>query len=242
MRIAVVTDIHGNLSALEAVVADLQNVAPDIVVHGGDLVAGGYRGDLVLDRVRDLGWPGLQGNTDEMLWKPEMYDQFMSTVPQLAHIWHLVFKLQAPATLALIGSDRLAWLQQLPTLWRHDELTVVHAALDNLWRAPMATATDAELRAAYGPANACMVAYGHIHTPFVRTMGEMTVANCGSVGMPFDGDRRASYLVVDSGAASIRRVEYDVDAEVRGLLDSGYPDAERIAETLRSARYVLPPA
>ena len=71
MRFAVVTDIHGNLTALEAVIADLEQVGPDLVVQGGDLVAGGHRPVEVLDRVRDRGWPGVQGNTDEMLWKPK---------------------------------------------------------------------------------------------------------------------------------------------------------------------------
>ena len=242
MRIAVVTDIHGNLTALEAVIADLEQTAPDAVVQGGDLVAGGHRPNEVLDRVRERGWPGVQGNTDELLWKPELFDQLMAGAPQLAHIWRMVFHQQAPATVALLGAERLSWLRQLPTLWSSDDLAVVHAAPGNLWRSPMPTATDAELEATYGPLGRAVVAYGHIHLPFVRTVGAGVVANCGSVGMPFDGDPRASYLLVDGVTASIRRVAYDVDAEIRSLLASSYPDKERIAETLRSARYVLPPA
>ena len=241
MRIAIVTDIHGNLTALEAVIADLKQLAPDIVVEGGDLVAGGHRPVEVLDRVRALGWPGVQGNTDEMLWKPEMFDRFMSTAPQLSHVWRMVFQLQAPATRAMIGTERLEWLKQMPLEWRNETIAVVHAAPGNLWRSPMHNATDEELETTYGPLDRPVVAYGHIHLPFVRNIGRRTVANCGSVGMPFDGDPRASYLIVDDGVATIRRVEYDVEAEVASLLKSGYPDAERIAETLRTARYVLPP-
>src|SRR4051794_6903986 len=118
MRVAVVTDIHGNLTALDAVIADLQQTSPDLVVQGGDLVSGGHRPADVLDRVRERGWPGVQGNTDEMLWKPEMFDRFMQSVPQLGHIWRMVFHQQAPATLDLIGSDRLAWLREMPLEWR----------------------------------------------------------------------------------------------------------------------------
>ncbi|PYU57499.1 MAG: YfcE family phosphodiesterase, partial [Acidobacteria bacterium] len=68
MRVAIVSDIHGNRRALEAVVADLQQIAPDVVVHGGDLAAGGAHPAEIIDQVRSLGWPGVRGNTDEMLW------------------------------------------------------------------------------------------------------------------------------------------------------------------------------
>lgn len=241
MRIAVVTDIHGNFTALEAVIADLAQTAPDLVVQGGDLVAGGHRPADVLDRVRECGWPGVQGNTDEMLWKPELFDQFMQNAPQLGHLWRMVFQEQAPTTSEWIGPERLTWLRRMPLEWRGDNLAIVHAAPGNLWRSPMHNATDDELEATYGPLDRAVVAYGHIHLPFVRNVGKRVVANCGSVGMPFDGDTRASYLLIDDGVASIRRVEYDVDAEVRSLLASTYPDRKRIAETLRTARYVLPP-
>ena len=59
MRIAIVSDIHANLTALEAVVADLQQQRPDLVVQGGDLLSGGARPADVIDRVRDLKWPGV---------------------------------------------------------------------------------------------------------------------------------------------------------------------------------------
>src|SRR5437763_8478971 len=73
MRLAVLSDIHGNLTAFEAVLADLKSVvAPDLVVHGGDLAANGARPAEIVDAIRDLGWPGVCGNTDEMLWRPEL--------------------------------------------------------------------------------------------------------------------------------------------------------------------------
>jgi predicted phosphodiesterase len=68
MRIAIVSDIHGNLTALEAVVADINRAMPDFVLHGGDLVAGGSQPAEVIDLISQLGWSGVIGNTDEMLW------------------------------------------------------------------------------------------------------------------------------------------------------------------------------
>lgn len=64
------------------------------------------------------------------------------------------------------------------------------------------------------------------------------MANSGSVGSPFDGDPRASYLLIEDDAAQVVRVEYDVEREVSLLLRSSYPDARRIAETRRQGRFV----
>src|SRR5438552_15751837 len=76
MRIAIVSDIHGNLTAFEAVLADLQQAAPDLILHGGDLADGGASPAEIVDRIRDLGWPGVLGNTDEMLARPESLREF----------------------------------------------------------------------------------------------------------------------------------------------------------------------
>ena len=66
----------------------------------------------------------------------------------------------------------------------------------------------------------------------------LRVANAGSVGLPFDGDPRASYLLVEDHRAEVIRVEYAVELEVAALHASGYPDADRIAEMLRTGRFV----
>ena len=235
MRIAVVTDIHGNLTALDAVIADLQKVAPDLVVHGGDLVAGGHRPVEVLERVRECGWPGVQGNTDEMLWKPELFDEFMRTMPKLRQVWTMVFQQQAPATRELLGAERIAWLRQMPLEWRGDDLAVVHAAPGNLWRSPLADATDEELATTYGPLDRAVVAYGHIHLPFVRDVDPDRPA-------PYRRElrqrrhavrRRSACLLLAGGRGRpvIRRVDYDVESEVRSLRRSGYPDAHRLEQS-----------
>jgi len=80
------------------------------------------------------------------------------------------------------------------------------------------------------------VVYGHIHHPFVRTVGGFMVVNSGSAGQPLDGDGRASYLLLDDGQPTIRRVEYDIEREIRATEASGLPHAGWMAETLRNAR------
>ena len=113
MRIAIVADIHGNRRAFEAVLADLKQVAPDLIVHGGDLASGGAYPAEIIDQIRTLGWPGIRGNTDEMLWAPETLAAFAAANPAIAPLLTKVAETIAP-TVAMIGQERLRWLEQLP--------------------------------------------------------------------------------------------------------------------------------
>lgn len=239
MRIAVVSDIHGNLTAFEAVLKHLRNSAPDLVLHGGDLAEGGARPVEVIDLIRSLGWQGVVGNTDEVLWAPERLEEISTRSPKLRPLMACIGEIVA-TTCEWLGTDRIAWLQTLPQTRHNGPLALAHAAPNDLWRAPLATASDAELESVYGGLNAPTAVYGHIHTPFVRHCGGITVANSGSVGLPYDGDTRASYLLVEGESVSIQRVEYDIDAECSFLLQSGLPHATWVAELLRGGRYTPP--
>jgi len=239
MRIAVLSDIHGNRRAFEAVLADLRQVAPDLVVHGGDLAAGGAHPAEIIDQVRSLGWPGVCGNTDEMLWAPERLTEFSDANPKIANILAMVQETIAP-TVASMGKERLRWLQSLPPLYSHEGFALVHASPGDLWRAPMPNASDDELRNTYKSLNAPLAVYGHIHCPFVRRLPGMTIVNTGSVSQSYDGDTRASYLVIDGEELNIRRVEYDVRDEVEDLLRSGLPHAGWMARILLAGKYCAP--
>ena len=237
---AVVTDVHGNLTALEAIIADLRRRAVDCVVHGGDLALMGPRPAEVIDRIRELGWPGVVGNTDELLWRPEEQVRQRERAPQLTMLLRWLFEAYAPDTCERLGGQHLAWLRELPTELRIDDVAIVHAAPDELWRAPMPDAEDQELEATYRPLRASAVVYGHIHRPFTRAVRAMAIANAGSAGMPWDGDNRASYLLVDDGQPEIVRVAYDIEVEARELLARAHPDAERLIEMRRRGRLVSP--
>src|SRR5262245_41604874 len=114
MRIAIVSDIHGNLTALEAVLEDLRQTSPDLVLHGGDLADGGARPAEVIDRVQALGWPGVIGNADEMLAKPETFAEFAGKSPSASEPLFRVVAAIAAATREAVGANRIAWLGQLP--------------------------------------------------------------------------------------------------------------------------------
>ena len=239
MRTAIVSDIHGNLTAFEAVLADLRETAPDLVLHGGDLGDNGSSPCEVLDQIRDLGWQGVVGNTDEMLFDRESLTRFAAGLPQLKSMWDAIEEMAADVR-ERIGEDRLKWLRALPREQMREHFALVHARPDTAWRAPMDSAADSDLQSAYGPLGRPVVVYGHIHRPYVRRISGVVVANSGSVGLPHDGDRRASYLLLDDGEPSIRRVEYDVDRELKALRSSGLPHAEWVARILESAGPQMP--
>ena len=246
MRIAILADIHGNMTALDAVLADLRQQKPDVIYHGGDLAFGGCNPAEAIDCIVHEGWKGVLGNTDEMLWDTSARPALEASAPKLKPLFKVLFDLSGPATRQMIGASRLEWLRALPPdlrfeELRHESLALVHASPGNLWRAPMDTADDAELDNTYKQLNAAVVVYCHIHRPFIRKIGNMTVCNTGSVGSPYDGDPRGSYLLIDNGQPETRRVEYDVEKEVGRLLSSDYPQKEWIAEMRRKGTYLPPP-
>jgi putative phosphoesterase len=235
VRIAIVSDIHANPTAFEAVLADLRETAPDLIFHGGDLANAGSKPAEIVDRIRDLAWPGVVGNTDEMLFRPESLVEFMGQSP----LFPVIEEMAAWEREAL-GEERLEWLRALPFKQVHGPMALVHASPENCWRSPAPEATDEELEKAYSPLGQAVVVYAHIHRPFVRTVSSLTVVNTGSVSLSFDGDQRASYLLLDDGTPTIRRVEYDVDRELKALASSGLPHADWAARMLKNARPEMP--
>jgi putative phosphoesterase len=238
MRIAVISDVHGNLTALEAVIADLRAVAPDLVVHGGDLCSGSRSG-AVIDRIRDLKWPGVYGNADEMLWVDGKADQYLASVG--LHRMRQIVAEQIAFNLAEIGPDRLAWLRDLPRRWTGHALAVVHANPEDAWSITPADAPDEQLVSTYGPLACPRVVYGHIHQSFVRPLPGFVLANSGCLSLSYDGDPRAAYAVVDDDGIAIRRVEYDIEREAAALAASHFPYARWMAAILRKAAYIPPP-
>ena len=252
MRIAIVSDIHANRFAFEAVLSDLRETTPDLVLHGGDLAHGGSSPSEIIDRIRDLGWPGVLGNTDEMLFRPESLTEFASSLPKLQTMFAKIADMAAWDR-AAVGKNRLEWLSALPFQRLYDSIVLVHASPQNCWRAPAPEASDNELTSVYTPPGKPMVVYGHIHRPYIRKISggnsdrtptelsaTMTIANSGSVSLSHDGDPRASYLLIDDGMPQIRRVPYDLEREIQALANCGMPHADWIARTLRAASPQMP--
>jgi predicted phosphodiesterase len=239
MRIAIVSDIHGNRTAFEAVLTDLRQTSPDLILHGGDLADVGASPVEIVDCIRDLGWQGVVGNTDEMLFMPDSLKEFANQSPKMQPLFAAIEEMAA-ATREALGEERLAWLRGLPRIQIHGPMALVHASPESLWRAPMHTASDDVLESVYSPLGQPVAIYAHIHRSYIRRVSGMIVANTGSVSLSYDGDRRAAYLLLDESKPEIRRVEYDVDMEIQTLSICGLPHADWVAKMLDSGCFRMP--
>src|SRR5919199_347624 len=191
MRLAILADIHGNLLALEAVLADLDaRGGADALVIAGDLCLDGPRPREVLARIRALGCPVIQGNTDRDL----------AAAPDRAagparddHAALLAW------TRARLGEDGVAYLRELPFSHRVDApdagatVLVVHANPRNLddHLRPLAPEDSITPYLADLPPDVALVAFGHLHIPYTRRIGGITPADVSRLGLPKGGDRRA---------------------------------------------------
>ena len=195
MRIAIVSDIHGNRTAFEAVLADLRQTSPDLILHGGDLADGGSSPVEIVDRIRDLGWQGVVGNTDEMLFMPESLTSLRVNRPSCNRFWPRSRRWRRRPGSAGRRAARLAARPAAHSDSWSDGAGACQSR--ESWRAPAPEASDAELESVYGPLGQPIAVYGHIHRSYIRSVSGMTVANTGSVSLSYDGDRRAAYLLLD---------------------------------------------
>ena len=169
-----------------------------------------------MDQIRDLGWLGVVGNTDEMLFRPKPLQEFASQSPKLQPLFAAIEEMAIAAREAL-GEARLAWLRALPLVQMQGPMALVHGSPDSPWRAP-----------------------AHIHRAYIRSVSGMTVANTGSVSLSYDGDRRAAYILLDDFKPVIRPVEYDLERELEALSGCRLPHADWVAKMLDSGCFQMP--
>lgn len=236
MKLAVLSDIHGNWPALQATVADIDAWRPDRVVVNGDIVNDGPNSPacwkLIRQRRRDDGWIVLRGNHEEYVagWldpalprKGPAYD--------LMRVSHWTYRQM---------NGQVAELAGLPERWRWtapDDATLIamHASPAGIRAGIYPFTSDEEARRRIPP-DAAIFVTAHTHIPFVRAVDGTQLVNIGSVGAPGDGDGRAAYgrLTWTRAAgwrAAIARVAYDRAQAERDFYDSGFmaeagPEAE----------------
>lgn len=248
MRVAILSDIHGNVTALDATLADLASRGPfDQIVVAGDLVWSGPRPREVIDRVLALRAAVIRGNTDAF------FDLKDGETPDGKDSSR--FSIHLDWMRDRLGPERIAFLRTLPFSHRitpapgHD-LLIVHANPLDMDQAIHPRATDADLdellldRGQLPSWRA--LAFGHLHTPFVRTWRDRLLVNVASVGLPMDGDRRAAYAILTwepnrGGAGEWRvehcRVAYPTAVVVHEMKTTGLPRGKHFAERLISASY-----
>ena len=244
MRYALISDIHGNLPALEAALGDIAMRDVDATFHLGDLVGYGPWPDEVVRTLAEEGISGISGNYDTTVATGYKHcgcqyeDARQEELSHLSFVWTLAhvsaetrqtlaalpFRLDLRPLGGHVSGPTVTLLhgnQVLNTVYVHEQRS--DAFLEKMAQAAGARAGD-------------VVCVGHTHVPWSRVVAGVLFVNTGSVGRPKDGDWRAGYALLDAGGeeATIEfvRVPYDVERAVRAIHDSDLPD--ELADFLRA--------
>lgn len=231
MRIAILSDIHGNAVGLQACLDDVadQGGADEIVV-AGDLCMDGPKPKAVLKLLREVGAKCVRGNTDRYIAHGDDDPEQAATIR-----WQR----------ERIGPQWTRWLDALPSRLEFgppdNRLYVAHANPKNDDEHVWPDAGTEQLERLFGDVAARVFAFGHLHLPYVRVWREKLLVCVASAGLPKDGDARAHYAILtlrDGGwEVKSRRVPFDVEKVARQLAKSTLPDAERCIAVLRRHRY-----
>ncbi len=234
MRVAIVSDVHGNIRGLDACLEDLATQGgADVIVAAGDLCMDGPKPRKVLKRLRDIGAKSLRGNTDRYI-AVEPIESFVGEERE-SILWQR----------EQLGPEWLGWLAALPTaleFGHHDNaLVITHANPKNDEEHVWPDAPDDQLERLFGDVHAAAIAFGHLHLPYVRTWRGKMLVNVASAGLPKDGDSRAHYAILTDRPggweAKSRRVVFDVERTVRDYEKSDMPFLEKRIGVLRRHRY-----
>lgn len=244
-RVAVLSDIHGNVTALEAVRKAVNREKPDAVLVAGDLVLHGHDPIATLALLRDMERDGaiiVQGNTDIAVADfdyaaafPWMQDGVSDAIQAAAEWAH-----------DALDDEGLAWIRRLPAerRLRIDEtmLLATHGSPGS-----QTAGFDRDLDAGVtlerlSRTDARIICCGHTHLPEVRDFGWKQIVNAGSVGNVLDGDPTASWALVtldgEAVTAEIRRTEFDTMGVANALSERGLPGDVYRAATVRTGKLV----
>lgn len=226
--VALLYDVHGNLSALDAVIADAEGAGAERYLLGGDYALFGPFPAETVGRLRTLDAAWIRGNCERFTARPSEAPD--SPVEQRA----------IEACREALGQDTAVELGSLPKEEVVDGTRYCHGSPVSDVRSFFPEPSDQD-REMLGDAAERRIVFGHTHLPFRREgPGGVELVNPGSVGMPFDGDPRAAYaLVHDDGTVEHRRVEYDHATSAQAVRDR-YPDwGDAIAVRIERAAYYV---
>jgi predicted phosphodiesterase len=229
-RIAFVSDTHGDVEAFECVIEDLEANGPfDEVLLGGDLGQGGPQPAQTIDRIRELGWLSVRGNSDDFLIG--LADGMLTEdVPDSV-------RTRGEWSVEQLGSERIAYLRGLPTAIERGpfpigRVVLVHATPWSTEDVVLPDADDVTAHRMVSEARAGLLAYGHIHTPYQRRVGTSVLMSVGAVHGSNDSDPRPAYSVVELGEVTSVRV-VRVECPTTRLPDPGsFPVRSRPGETV----------
>jgi putative phosphoesterase len=237
MRFAIISDIHSNLEAFEAVLADARDNKCTDFVCLGDVVGYNANPHECVERVREMECAIVKGNHDEQASLVESSRDF-NEMAEAAIKW----------TRDHLTAEDKNWLRDLKLQQQVRDFTIVHATLDNpgQW-AYVFNNLDAAASFTYQHTTVCFFGHTHVPVAFIRDEGvqhqhidklridpdKKYFINVGSVGQPRDGDWHAAYCIyhIESNVVERRRVKYDLVTAQKKIIDAGLPHllAERLA-------------
>jgi len=245
-QLAVLSDVHGNVVALEATLKDIRKAKPDTILVAGDLVMNGPAPAATLDRLRALEADGaliVAGNTDVAVADFDFgaaFPQYQDGVPD-------AMRIAAEWAHDELSDEQLDWLRRLPVERRlrteNDTLVlVVHASPGSQTRGFDQTLDANVIFERAAATDARVICVGHTHLPEVRDLGWKVIVNDGSAGYVFDGDPTASWALVtvkdESVEAEIRRTEFDTMTVANEISARGLPGDVYRAATVRTGKLV----
>lgn len=238
MRVAILADIHGNLPACEAVVADIKREKPDLVIAAGDLALRGPYPRETIDLLYDSCDALLMGNTDAYL-----ADTYLGGAYRDPGHWKSEL---LSWTRNELGPARLEKLKALPFSLRYSpkrgqDLYICHANPRNLEESLEPTLDEAVLKRYLAHVDATAVAFGHLHFPYRRKVGRQLIADVASAGIPRDGDLRPAYGIFTYSPkgwrVQLRRVRYAVRQTTAAINDRKMPGASVLIHKMLECRY-----
>jgi predicted phosphodiesterase len=245
MRIALISDIHANLPALEAVLDSIRGRGDgDAIYHLGDLVGYAPWPDETVERIRAEGIAGIAGNYDSTVATDYKHCGCRYEDPRQEALSHLSYEWTrrhvSPATKRFLGA--LPFRLDVRPLGGHlpgPRAILVHGAptLNTLyWTADRSDDFRLKMAVQAGAHAGDVICFGHTHVPWTREVEGIHFVNTGSVGRPKDGDWRAAYVVLSMDGATVEtevmRVQYDVERTMDAIRRSNLPDD--FAEYLRT--------
>jgi putative phosphoesterase len=245
-RLAILSDVHGNALALDAVRAAIRAARPDQVAVAGDLVMNGPDPVAVVDTLREMEADGaliVAGNTDVAVADfdyaaayPWMTDGVPNMIQDAAEWAH-----------DALGDERVAWLRRLPSERRihttEGTMALVCHASPGSQTAGLDQALDPNvILERVSRTDARVIVCGHTHVPEIRDLGWKIIVNAGSAGYVFDGDPTASWVMIDIAGdevtAEIKRTEYDALAVADAISARGLAGDVYRAATVRTGKLV----
>jgi putative phosphoesterase len=228
MRIAIISDIHGNMTALEAVLEDLRTRSVDAIYCLGDLVGYAAHPNEVTARIRAEAVPTIMGNYDDGVGfgRDECGCAYTNPVDKALGDQSLAW------TKATVTSENKAFLRTLVSEIRFEadgrRVLLVHGSPRRINEYLFEDRPTSSFQRLAASSNADIIVFGHTHKPYTKRVDDVLFVNAGSVGKPKDGDWRSCYIVLDpsDAAAPVEfiRVPYDVASEAAAIRASDLPD------------------